>query len=141
MVVDHNMAAVTNVSVKHIRPEFHDLKEWCEEKNHLYIGRGGVVVVSQKTPSGEIMKTRYPSKDSVWANPYKIGKDGTRDEVLIRYREYIQKKLNEGKVDLEELKGKILGCWRVDEKIDHVRPDNEHVCHGEILLSLLAKSA
>jgi len=60
MVVDHNMATVVNVSVKHIRPEFHDLKEWCEEKNHLYIGRGGVVFVSRKTTSGEVVKTRYP---------------------------------------------------------------------------------
>jgi len=75
----------------------------------------------------------------MWANPYKIGKDDTRDEVLIKYREYIQKKLNEGKVDLEELRNKTLGCC-VDKKIDHVRPENDHVCHGEILLFLLAKT-
>ncbi len=29
-------------------------------------------------------------KASVWANPFKIGRDGTRDEVIAKYRTYLQ---------------------------------------------------
>ena len=47
---------------------------------------------------------------SPFANPFKIGEDGTRDEVLKKYEAYIR-----ARPDLLELlptlKGKVLGCW------------------------------
>lgn len=64
-------------------------------------------------------------EDSIWHNPYHIGKDGTRKEVIEKYRAYIL-----GRSDLmallPTLKGKILGCW--------CHPSE---CHGDVLVELI----
>lgn len=39
---------VVNVSVKHIRPEYDNLREWLEEESHLYVGRKGRVFIKEK---------------------------------------------------------------------------------------------
>jgi len=67
----------------------------------------------------------YIGRGSKWGNPYKIGVDGTRSEVIEKYRNYI---LNNKELlnDLPELKGKILGCWCYPKR-----------CHGEVLLELI----
>ena len=66
----------------------------------------------------------YIGRPSKWGNPFSIGKDGTRKEVILKYIEYIfnNKQLMK---DLPELKGKILGCW--------CKPN---ACHGDILAKL-----
>ena len=63
--------------------------------------------------------------DEGWGNPFHIGKDGDRAEVLAKYRawilenEYLLKRL-------PMLKGKVLGCW--------CKPDT---CHGDVLAELV----
>ena len=75
------------MKVQHIRPKgYENLRAWCTDESNEYIGRRGVVFIDKK---------RYPEEDSVWANPYKIGKDGDRDEVLEKYEEYIWGKMGE----------------------------------------------
>jgi hypothetical protein len=67
----------------------------------------------------------YIGRPSKWGNPFMIGKDGNRQEVIRKYREYIlsnDKLLN----DLHELKGKTLGCW--------CKPS---ACHGDVLVELI----
>jgi len=64
----------------------------------------------------------YPQ--SVWHNPFHIGPDGTREEVLVRYREWIMTQPHLLSA-LKELKGKTLGCW--------CHPLS---CHGDILAEL-----
>jgi len=62
---------------------------------------------------------------SKWKNPYLIGKDGSRKEVIEKYRKYLlsnKKLLN----DLHELEGKILGCW--------CKPKP---CHGDVLVKFV----
>lgn len=108
--------SVCNVRVKHIRPKYDNLKEWCEDPNNYYIGRRGIVFVDGK---------RYPPQDSLFANPYKAGRDGTLEEVLAKYRVYIVDKINNG-LNIEVLRGKNLGCWC-----------SPNPCHGDILLELL----
>ena len=66
-------------------------------------------------------------KGSIWANPFHIGKDGTREEVIKKYREYILGK-PELLAQLESLKGKVLGCW--------CKPEKD--CHGDVLVELLS---
>jgi hypothetical protein len=61
---------------------------------------------------------------SKWANPFHIGKDGTREEVIEKYREWILHR-HELIASLDELKGKILGCWCAP-----------HKCHGDVLVEL-----
>lgn len=117
------MAKVVNVSVKHIRPKYQNLKEWCEDENNVYIGRKGIVFVTI-----EGRKERYPKKDSLWMNPYKIGKDGTREQVLKKYRSYIETIIEVMFDEFVKLKGKNLGCWC------HPEP-----CHGNILIEYLKK--
>jgi len=77
----------------------------------------------------------YGLKWSIWSNPFKIGIDGTRKEVLEKYRDHIIKMLFYNPVlqkKLSELKGKILGCWCVTTK--ELEP---LVCHGQVLMKLI----
>lgn len=68
----------------------------------------------------------YVGRPSKWGNPYKIGKDGNREEVLLKYKEYLDNTsflyYNNPKI---ELKGKDLCCW--------CKPA---ACHADILLEL-----
>jgi hypothetical protein len=113
--------SVVNVKVKYIRPEFDNLKEWCNNANNYYIGRRCVVILNSR---------RYPEKSSIWANPFKINKTTNRKQVIQKYDKYIRKKIKDEHLQdkLEELRGKNLGCWCHPEK-----------CHGDVLLKLLKK--
>jgi hypothetical protein len=96
------------------------LKEWIDDDNNVYIGRGGILFID-----GE----RYPKVNSPFANPFKLGIDGTRDEVIQKYKAYITDKLEKSPALYSELltmKGKNLGCWC-----------NPEPCHGNVLLELL----
>lgn len=64
-------------------------------------------------------------EDSIWHNPYHIGKDGTRAEVIAKYRTYILKSPHLLAL-LPTLKGKVLGCW--------CKPQD---CHGDVLVELI----
>lgn len=78
--------------------------------DHVYIGR---------------VNKNYEVAESKWANPFKVGDDGTREEVIRAYREWLKHQpelLN----SLEELRGKILFCWCCPE-----------ACHGNVLVDLL----
>ena len=67
----------------------------------------------------------YIGRPSVWGNPFKIGRDGDRAQVIEKYRSWIatQPELIEL---LPSLKGKILGCWRKPQ-----------YCHGDVLAELV----
>jgi len=69
----------------------------------------------------------YIGRPSKWGNPYEVYKDGSREEVIEKYRKWIllQPQLIK---DLHELKNKILGCW--------CKPK---ACHGDILIELVNK--
>lgn len=67
----------------------------------------------------------YIGRRSKWGNPFIIGKDGTREEVIEKYKNYILNKPELLK-DLPELKGKVLGCF--------CKPKD---CHGDILVELI----
>lgn len=111
------MTTVVNVKVKHIRPDYDNLKEWMENPNHEYIGRRGVVFIE---------KERFPKKASQWANPFIVKKEG-RDKCLEMYECWVRKKIEkEGKDEIKKLKNKVLGCWCCPEK-----------CHGDILVKII----
>lgn len=111
--------SVINCKVKNIRPQYKDLKEWCNGENNVYIGRAGIVFIEGK---------RFPSKASLFCNPFKIGKDGDREEVLLKFKEYILERIKEVefKGELLKIKDKTLGCW--------CKPDK---CHGDIIIEIL----
>ena len=66
----------------------------------------------------------YCGRPSIWGNPFEIGKDGTRKEVIAKFKKYLL--ANEELVDkLPELRGKILGCWCAPK-----------ACHCDVLADL-----
>lgn len=112
--------AVVNCKVQFIRPKYDNLKEWMKDDDNVYIGRAGVVFVE---------KERFPKRASPFANPYKVGTHGTREEVIAKFRKYMVEKLEVDpslKDELLAMKGKTLGCW--------CKPDG---CHGDVLLELI----
>jgi hypothetical protein len=73
----------------------------------------------------------YKLPESPWNNPYVIGKDGNRDEVIAKYKARLWQQMNgpnaayiRGK--LLELDGKVLGCWCKPEP-----------CHGDVLVAAI----
>jgi hypothetical protein len=65
------------------------------------------------------------TRRGIWGNPYIIGRDGTRAEVIEKYRQSIIG-VPELMAQLGELKGKRLGC--VCKPL---------ACHGDVLVQLL----
>jgi len=69
----------------------------------------------------------YIGRPSKWGNPYQIGRDGTRTDVIELYKKWIVTKpelMNE----LYTLYGKTLGCW--------CKP---YACHGDVIVELINK--
>lgn len=71
-------------------------------------------VVNLKTHEYSVYIGRWNSwkklPKSKWHNPYSIGKDGTREQVIEKYREYLLQ--NDDLLEaLPELYGQVLGCW------------------------------
>ena len=62
----------------------------------------------------------YIGRPSKWGNPFTIGKDGTREEVILKYIDWLEQQ-PQLLAQISELKGKTLGCWC------HPKP-----CHGDI---------
>jgi len=80
----------------------HELVVHCKRATHdVYIGR--------------------PSK---WGNPFVIGRDGTREQVIARYEQWLLEQ-PELVAALGELAGKTLGCWCAPR-----------ACHGDVLARL-----
>jgi hypothetical protein len=53
----------------------------------------------------------YIGRGSAWGNPYAIGIDGDRDEVIRKYRyDFERGYLKSSKEQLLKLRGKTLGC-------------------------------
>ncbi len=68
--------------------------------------------------------TVYIGRPSKWGNPFVIGRDGTRAEVVEKYRLWIGTK----GYNTEELRGKDLMCWC-----------SPQACHGDVLIELANK--
>lgn len=67
----------------------------------------------------------YIGRPSKWGNPFRIGRDGSRKDVIELYRQWA---LNNPVLlnSLHELRGKTLGCW--------CKP---LPCHGDVLVELV----
>jgi len=66
----------------------------------------------------------YIGRPSKWGNPFEIGRDGTREEVVAKYEAWLMEQTNLLEA-LPELKGKVLVCW--------CKPK---ACHGDVLARL-----
>ena len=71
----------------------------------------------------------YIGRPSVFGNPYVAGKDGTRDEVIEKYRLYLHERIKTDakfKAQVDGLKGLRLGCFCAPAH-----------CHGDVLVEYL----
>jgi hypothetical protein len=66
----------------------------------------------------------YIGRPSKWGNPFVIGRDGTREEVIAKYRAWIVRQ-PDLMAALAELRGKVLGCYCAPLP-----------CHGDVLADL-----
>ena len=69
----------------------------------------------------------YIGRGSKWGNPFVIDVDGTREEVISKYKDWILQQ-PQLLADLHELDGKTLGCF--------CKPK---ACHGDVLVELISK--
>ena len=67
----------------------------------------------------------YVGRPSKWGNPFKVGKDGTLDDVIIKYIDWMKSQPELIEAAKQELKGKSLAC--------HCKPS---VCHADLLLAI-----
>jgi len=79
------------------------------------------------TAAREAGRYVYIGKTSKWGNPFQVGWDGSLEEVIEKYRAWIQTQ-PELLAQLPLLRGKVLGCYCAP------RP-----CHGDILIELATK--
>ena len=72
----------------------------------------------------ELQNSVYCGRPSIWGNPFTIGKNGNREEVIIKYMNWLETQphlLSQ----LHLLQGKNLICWCAP-----------YACHCDILLEL-----
>lgn len=120
---------VCNVRVKYIRPQYHNLQQWCEGSNNVYIGRRGIVFIDG---------VRYPVNDSEFCNPFK---SSNSSDVIGDYRRYLINRLNNEAGYYEkfiQLRGKNLGCWCAEYDNKGVR-SNYGMCHGDVIIEILSQ--
>jgi hypothetical protein len=67
----------------------------------------------------------YVGRPSKWGNPFAIGRDGTRDEVIAKYRAWIVRQPSLIAALHDELRGKNLVYWCAPQR-----------CHAEVLIEL-----
>ncbi len=63
-----------------------------------------------------------------WGNPFVIGKDGNREEVIAKFEAWIMTKPDLLAAARDELRGKDLLCWCAPL-----------ACHGDVLLRIAAQ--
>jgi hypothetical protein len=80
-------------------------------------------VVNRRTEAFDVSIDRT----SIWGNPFLIGLDGTREEVITKYAAYLAARPDLVAL-LPTLRGKRLGCWCAPLG-----------CHGDVLAGLVNK--
>ena len=81
-------------------------------------------IINLNTDSAD-EQTVYIGRPSKWGNPYRVGIDGSKTEVLVLYKQHVLSTpdlIN----SLSELDGKTLACWCKPAK-----------CHRDVLVELL----
>lgn len=90
------------------------------------LGKGNVRPrVLNKHYTGVPSDAVYIGRGSYWGNPFMIGSDGSRDEVIEKYIEWFAKDPDRLKRARIELKGKNLVCYCAPNR-----------CHGDFLLTI-----
>ena len=68
-------------------------------------------------------------RTTVFGNPYFVGRDGDREEVLAKYRRYFLQRIENDlafRTEVLNLRNCILACWCSPQR-----------CHGEVIVEWL----
>ena len=72
----------------------------------------------------------YIGRGTLWGNPYQMGKEGTREEVIAKFSYDFERRFlklpDQFDRNIEKLRGKTLGC--------HCKPA---ACHGDVIANYL----
>ena len=85
---------------------------------------GNCTIVNLRNHAGGTTVVRI-DRATRWGNPFIIGRDGSRQEVIRKHKEKLWADIRSGKItkeDLAELDGKTLACWCAPA-----------ACHGQTL--------
>lgn len=111
-------------------PEFTTVKSYLSEIIPVRYIQDKITFVSNKD-KGDHFDT-YIGRGTLWGNPYAIGQDGDREEVIRKFTYDFNRGFLRGGDDFNEklkaLRGHILGC--------HCKP---YACHGDVLAEYLNK--
>lgn len=72
----------------------------------------------------------YVGRPTKWGNPFVIGRDGTREEVIAKFEAYLRRSPTLMAAAQRELKGKDLTCWCAPLP-----------CHAQVLMLIANEGA
>jgi len=123
--------AIVTRAVEAVKPEY----EWSESElnRRAIVEAGGTVVANMHQDSERGLLTWARStgrfmridRQSDWGNPFEMPDDGDRDTVCDSFEIFFPRKFSLHN-RLDELRGKVLGCWCYPNR-----------CHGDHLISKL----
>ena len=100
-----------------------------EQAMRAAVERGEVVVASLREPHARLVawaasvgKYERIDRKSPWGNPFEIPDDGDRNTVITKYADHYLPHKPTLRAKLEDLRGKVLGCWCAPLP-----------CHGDVL--------
>ena len=121
--------AIVTRAVEEVRPEY----EWSQSEleRKAIAEAGGTVVANMHQDSDRALlhwaksTNRFTRIDrsSDWGNPFEMPADGDRDTVCDSYEIFFPRKFSLHN-RLDELRGKVLGCWCYPQR-----------CHGDYLVN------
>lgn len=119
-IINSKMTKLICIKIKSLRKEgYSSLIEWKKKSNHIYIGRYNHYVEG--------------ADKSKWCNPYPLTLYNLETS-LNKFKLYL---FESGLIkDIEELEGKILGCW-CELPNDEIKEDHCCYCHGQVLINYL----
>jgi len=124
-----NLSSKMRVRIPHGPPNFILMEDFSREEGKTY-------VVHFKKYSHDV----YIGRPSKWANPFTHKeksiakfKVDSRKEAIEKYENYLHES---GLIkEIEELKGKVLGCWCCNKPADG--SEKNYLCHGQVIAKYL----
>jgi hypothetical protein len=86
-----------------------------------------MITVANKGATGE-----YIGRPSPLGNPYVIGRDGTRDEVITKYRDWLWHNLTDSDAVIGEM-NRLADIYESDNDLVLVCWCAPEACHGDVL--------
>lgn len=113
------------------------LDSWTDEERELQrdLRAGNTIVVNLKRHGCLVTWAKEQGllvrvdRSSAWGNPFVLGKDGCRDEVIHKYADQHLPDRPDLTSRVDELRGKALACWCAPER-----------CHGDVLAALAERA-